>query len=294
MFYLLFGNYLVKRSALTQADYLAIKHKVQEAGVKLGLIAVSEGLLTQKQADEVNRLQACMDHRFGDIAQEKGYLTEANVEHLLSLQENTYHKFIQLLIDQDLLTLDEITGYLKDYQSENGYTDSQMAIFKSGDTESVIPLLLHIDSKMHSELISLTIRNLIRFIDSNICIMKCYTTTEYEFENLAIQTAAGDHSIQLGFSGNADSLLTIANRFAEEEFTEIDADSYDAICEFINCINGQYATKLSEDDIEIDMLPPNFYANQKMICDTLIVVTLICAENHFDLVLSIDSPIEYM
>ncbi|MDO5294574.1 MAG: chemotaxis protein CheX [bacterium] len=294
MFYLLFGNYLVERSAISEADYLAIKHKVQETNVKLGLIAVSEGLLTITQTNEVNRLQACMDKRFGDIATEKGYLTKDELTHLLSLQETSYSKFIQLLVNCNLLTLDEIAIYLKDYQSLKGYTDSQMAILKSEDNDAVIPILLQLENKMHTELISLTIRNLIRFIDPEIYITKSYITNEYAFENLAIQAAMGDHNIQLGFSGNQESLLQIANIFADEEFSAIDADSYDAICEFINCINGLYATKLSEDDIEIDMLPPYFYSNQKMKCENLAVVTVNFAEYAFDLILSIDSPIEYM
>ena len=31
----------------------------------------------------------------------------------------------------------------------------------------------------------------------------------------------------------------------------------DAVCEFINCTNGLYASKLSQDNIELDMLPPS-------------------------------------
>ena len=30
----------------------------------------------------------------------------------------------------------------------------------------------------------------------------------------------------------------------------------DAACEFLNCNNGLYATKLSNEDVELDMLPP--------------------------------------
>ncbi|MDO5521582.1 MAG: chemotaxis protein CheX [bacterium] len=294
MFYLLFGNYLVERSAISETDYLAVKHKVQETNVKLGLLAMSEGLMTLTQANEVNRLQACMDKRFGDIATEKGYLNKEQVDHLLSLQETSYSKFIQLLVNKNLLTLDQIAIYLKDYQSLKGYTDSQMATLKSEDNEAVIPILLQLESQMHSELISLTIRNLIRFIDPEIYVTNSYIANDYVFENLAIQAATGDHNIQLGFSGNQESLLQIATIFADEEFTEIDADSYDAICEFINCINGLYATKLSEEDINIDMLPPYFYANQKMKCNNLVVVTVNFSDYTFDLILSIDSPIEYL
>lgn len=60
----------------------------EKGEVKLGLIAVSEKLLTQEQADKINRKQALEDKRFGDIAVEMGYLTESQVSRLLQLQGN--------------------------------------------------------------------------------------------------------------------------------------------------------------------------------------------------------------
>ena len=62
---------------------ISIQEKIR---VKLGLIAVSEGMLTLDQADAINRMQQVMDKRFGDIAVEKGYLTEAQVNSLLKMQ----------------------------------------------------------------------------------------------------------------------------------------------------------------------------------------------------------------
>lgn len=294
MFYLLFGQYLVERKLITESYFQHIKHKIQEASVKLGVIAVSEGLLTTSQAEAINRIQAGIDKRFGDIAMEKGYLTKGQIDNLLIMQGNTFLKFIQILIDEQKASLNDITEYLKDYQSEKGYTESQMAILRSGDFEEVLPIILRISDPMNSELICLTIRNLIRFIDPHVYVSKSVVTNEYTCENLAIQSAIGDHNIQLGFSGRKDSLLQIANIFADEEFEDIDADSYDAICEFINCINGLFATRLSENDINVDMLPPFYYTNTTLKCNNLVVVTVHFSDYSFDLILSIDSPIEYL
>ena len=48
--------------------------------------------------------------------------------------------------------------------------------------------------------------------------------------------------------------------YAEGSFYEkgetVDMDVLDAACEFLNCNNGLYATKLSHEDVELDMLPP--------------------------------------
>ena len=294
MFYLLFGNYLVKHNVLTATELLNIKNKLEETRTKLGLIAISEGLITTSQAEEINRIQTSQNKHFGDIAIENGYLTQTQVDNLLSLEDNSYFKFIQILVDEKDITLDTIISYLKDYQSSFGYTDCQMAILKTGDIKTSVPLLLNLETSMHKDLATLAILYLIRHISNDIYIENCYETKEYSFENLAIQSTTGDHIINLGLSGEEASLLQIANIFAGEEFLEIDADSYDAICEFINCINGSYAAKMSENDVQIDMLPPYFYSHHKLTCNHLVVVTLKFNHYTFDLVLSIDDAIEYV
>ena len=70
------GNYLMEKGLLTGEQFRDILNEQQKVRVKLGLIAVAEGLMTQEEADRVNQLQAGMDRFFGDIAVEKGYLIE--------------------------------------------------------------------------------------------------------------------------------------------------------------------------------------------------------------------------
>lgn len=76
MFDHIFGKYLVQAGKLTQDSLEEVIKYESSVRVKLGTIAVAEKLMTDKQAEEVNQLQAVMDKRFGDIAVEKGYLTE--------------------------------------------------------------------------------------------------------------------------------------------------------------------------------------------------------------------------
>ena len=79
----LLGNHLVQSGKLSAEQLTAVISKMDEVRVKLGLLAVAEGMMTIEQADEVNRFQATMDKRFGDIAVEKGYLTEELISNLL-------------------------------------------------------------------------------------------------------------------------------------------------------------------------------------------------------------------
>ncbi len=74
MFGLYFGDYLLEKNKISQSQYEDIMLQQKTSRAKLGFIAVSEKLLTTKQAEEVNEIQKQKDRRFGDIAIEKGYL----------------------------------------------------------------------------------------------------------------------------------------------------------------------------------------------------------------------------
>ena len=45
---------------------------------------------------------------------------------------------------------------------------------------------------------------------------------------------------------------------AKEEFEQIDMDSLDAAGEFLNCINGLYASAMSRQDKFLELMPPEY------------------------------------
>ena len=76
MFDRIFANYLVSEGKLDEKKLAEVFTSQAEKRVRLGVIAVSEKMMTIEQVEEVNQLQAIYDKRFGDIAIEKGYLTD--------------------------------------------------------------------------------------------------------------------------------------------------------------------------------------------------------------------------
>lgn len=58
MFDVYFGKYLQDTGVITEEQYLDIIEANRKNRVKLGLIAVADGLITEEQADEINRIQA--------------------------------------------------------------------------------------------------------------------------------------------------------------------------------------------------------------------------------------------
>ena len=293
MFGLYFGNYLVEKNKISWSQFEDSIMQRQKTRVKLGLIAVAEKLLTTKQAEEINEIQKRMDRRFGDIAIEKGYLLDEEVTYLLNMQGNSYLQFVQVLTEKNILTLGQIETYLQEYKLDNDFSDSDIDALKSGDIDRIIPVFIDVDVPFAGECISLTLRNIVRFISNNIVIKNEYKVKEYSFGSFAAQRMIGDKDILVGFACKNEELLQIASPFAKETFTALDEDSIDSVCEFINCINGLYASKLSHEDIHIDMTPPLYYTNKTITSDQdICVVPIMINGEHVDLLVTVTGQVE--
>lgn len=292
MFDQIFGNYLVHAGRISKEQLAEVIEYESTVRVKLGLIAVAEKLITQEQADEVNQLQAIMDKRFGDIAVEKGYLTEEQVSQLLKKQGNIYMLFVQTLIDKGFMTLEEIDEALNVYQDDHGFTHSDMDDLVSGDVERTVRLFLPANTDINDRLCGIAVRTLLRVINSNAYVSKAYLVDELAADNFAMQAMKGDHNIISGFAGSGNSLLAIAKPFAEEEFECVDLDALDAVGEFTNCINGLFATDLSAEGVDIDMVPPEFYENPVTLKgNQFCVFPIAMGEDVVNFILSVDSDI---
>lgn len=292
MFDQIFGNYLVQAGKLSSEKLDEVIEYESKVRVKLGTIAVAEKLMTEKQAEEVNQLQAVMDKRFGDIAVEKGYLTDDQVGQLLKKQGNAYMIFVQTLIDNNVLTMEEIEALLKQYQDDNGFTHSDMDDLVSGDIERIVKLFLPSNTDLHDRLCGIAIRTLIRLINSGAYVSKAFLVDQIVADNFAMQPINGDHDIISGFAGCKDSLLAIANPFAGEEFEEVDLDALDAVGEFTNCINGLFASEMSKEGVDIDMLPPEFFDHSVTISgEQFCVFPITIGYNVINFILSIDEKL---
>ena len=83
-----------------------------------------------------------------------------------------------------------------------------------------------------------------------------YELSSYHADFFACQMAHGDTDIMLGLSGDVKALLYLAGGFGREEYFEINEDSYDALCEVTNMINGKFAKMLEEEGVELEIVPP--------------------------------------
>lgn len=254
------GNYLLDKGLISYEQYRDLLVEQQKVRVKLGLIAVAEGLMTQEEADKVNRLQAVMDKRFGDIAVERKYLTEGQVEALLKKQGNAYLAFAQALENQQLMTVEQLEQYMIDYQHENQLTVSDIEDLKSDDVDRILPLYMPAGSDKYLNVAGTALRTIMRCVDTEIYPEKAYITQNCEADNAAMQLVEGERNIICCMSGKGQALLPTASIFGKEDFPEVNEDALDAIGELLNCINGLYASALSQSGISVELYPPEFSA----------------------------------
>ncbi len=264
MFAQLFGKYLIGKSIIKEDIFKEIVEKQKSVRVKLGTIAVAEGMLTEEQTETINSLQRQQDKRFGDIAIEKGWLTPEQMEALLSKQGNAYLQFVQLLTEKTGLTASDADQLVKAFQKDSGYTDSEMDALKADDIDNLIPLFV-VSSKPHiRELAALVARNLVRFVSSDFYIDKAQHVKEYVYDHLTCQELSGDDSVFVGIAsaGEDESFVKVASAFSKQDISSADVAAYDAIGEFINVTNGLYVTELSQKKVDLDMEPPISFSMQ--------------------------------
>lgn len=255
------GNHLVESGRITKEQLQDVLANAGKVRVKLGLIAVAEGFMTAAEAEEVNRLQAVMDKRFGDIAVENGYLTDEQVGALLKKQGDEYMVFLQTLVDLEIMDMAAAEQILADYQKENGLTDAQCEDLKSGEIDRILPIFLPAEADCYKEIIGVAVRTIIRCVDREICLSKGSMTDSLNGKNGSFQVVEAEDGGKtcVGLIEEDGGFLTTASLFAGEDFAQLDEDALDSCAELLNCINGIYASAKSKEDIELELLPPSMY-----------------------------------
>ena len=293
MFGQLFGKYLVEKGLLTEESYRDAIQKHLHVRVPIGTIAVAEGLLTETQVEEIHRLQKQFDKLFGDIAVEKGYLTKEQVTDLLRKQGNPYLQFLEVLLDAGVLTISQMDAEFAAFQKEKGFSEADIKALKHDDFEKLVPIFAFSSKPYVTNLVSLVLRNINRFITRDFYIDKIYHIKAMDYRCLAGQATVGDHTIQIGFASETDTaaFLKLASSIGGECYTEVGEDALDAACEFVNCISGLFAADLGELDVDMDMEPVYAFENQEIYGEVYVVPLYIDGEE-VKLIIDVDNEAE--
>lgn len=274
MFSQLFGHYLIDKRIITPDEYRATIENQLKVRVKLGTIAIAEGLLTEEQVDDINRLQMQQDKRFGDIAVEKGLLTDDQISALLAKQGNPYMQFVESITQSAGLSAGVIEKTLAVYQKENGFTDRDMEALKNDDIGALIPVFAKSDNPLVTEIAGLVIKNVNRFITRDYYIGHISKAKSLSYHCLAGQriTGSGTYYAALAASADDEAFQLVAGRFSGVKAARGSADSFDGVCEFINVNDGLFASDQSENSgREFELEPVEAYQDQKVTGDFYIL-----------------------
>ena len=252
------GSFLLDTGRIDEKMLRELIKKQDDTRVKMGLIAVAEGMMTLDQTNEVNILQSAMDQMFGDIAVAKGYLTDEQVDYLLKKQGNPFLMFVQTLIDNDVIKMDELDGILAEFCEKNGFSEEQLADFKTGAVNKIVPIFLPAECEKYSVIIGTVIRTLIRLVNRNTYIGKAEIIDTFPENDQVNQALIWEEGLVDGFSEDNGGLLELCSVFAHEDFTQLDEDSLDAAGELLNCANGLYVSSLSRRGVFLEITPPNY------------------------------------
>ncbi|GAU77392.1 chemotaxis protein CheX [Fusibacter sp. 3D3] len=262
MFNKYFGHYLLSKHIITKEQLIIVLSDKNKSRVKLGVLAIDAGYMTAAQVTEVHNLQAKKDRRFGDLAIENGFLTEEQLEVLLSKQQESHTTLGQVLMDEQIMSYDDYEQLLVQYKIDSGFSDDEIEILKSNDTDAILELFLDMGNteevKLFKAYVELFIRNIIRFVDRDVVIGKPYLTEVYAYQNYASQDIVGSYSMETGLSASDDVIIKFAMAYTNMSITEVNAMAKDAIGEFMNCQNGLFISNLYHKGINCNIEPQVF------------------------------------
>jgi hypothetical protein len=262
MFSQFFGNYLLQQKLISTDALRGVLALQDSVRVKLGVLAIDAGYMTAEQVNKVHRLQSWVDKRFGEIAIEEGFLDEDKLSNLLG-QQNSRHLLIsQALIDKNILTFEEVERALAQYKKDSGFSDAEFEALKKNDIDSVAAAFVKMpelgDDDVYASYFALFVRNLVRFIDTDVFLERAERVREEPFECLIHQEMDGRFKLFTGFAGPEDAMCCFAGRFAGMSLSCMDEVACDSLAEFINIQNGLFLSRLSNNWVELELVPSGF------------------------------------
>ncbi|SFG27512.1 hypothetical protein SAMN04487761_11061 [Lachnospiraceae bacterium C7] len=256
-----FGNFLLINKYVTKEQLFDAMQKQSNDRIKLGTLAISEGLMTAEEVDEVIIQQTHEDKKFGELAIEQGFLTNDEVLQLLKAQVPSFLQLAQTFVDEEILTNQDLANIITEYRSESEIYDLD---FTSDDQKDTIEKLfdnffvmsetpLSHYGRMYLELL---FNNFIRFIGEDFTPLDGSAITEFAPEKCVCQKVIGDYSVVTYIDMDEDTAVEFASRYVGDQFSEYDEYVSASLEDFINLHNGVFIVNVSNEDntdLELDI-----------------------------------------
>ncbi|MCD8038804.1 MAG: chemotaxis protein CheX [Lachnospiraceae bacterium] len=268
----LFGNYLVEKGKITLEALNALLAAKEEIKAGVEVIAIITKAMTPAAVKELSMNINKDSELFGEAAVDASIITDDKLDELLAYQSNAFMKFIQLLVDNGCLSYEDINHELDAFQQKSGFSDVQLNALIHDDVEQCVNIFVPLKSQNLKELTMTLVQTFRRIIDKDFYLEKAYTAHSIQLDKYACQTIAGDMHVRVYISAPGDGLLAIANYFTGDTYETVTDDALDSVGEFINCVNGVFATNMSYENTALDMNSPEYSAEGPFISNELLYV----------------------
>ena len=248
-----FGQFLLERGRISADALLAATNHQNQHNLKLGELAVKEGLITVEVADQINREQRRQDKPFGQIARELGKLTSAQIDQLLAKQKQVNITIEAAILAVNALSLNDVQAQLEVFRIEEGREQ-----------------MLHDESKAEIQwasgpafitCVELTDRLLQRVADVIVLPGACRSEVDWlsSAEMQYSVSFTGDWGAEYILRLSQDVAAKIASRMLDEDAPDTDLIS-DALKEFVNVVAGQICAALNNaHGLTCELSPPREY-----------------------------------
>lgn len=282
------AQYLLNNHLLTPEQVRDALEAAQGYGVKLGALAMNQGMMDARQVEIVHQLQGRHDKMFGEVAVSEGFLTENQVTQLLKAQKQSALSFGQAIIDRKFMTIKELERVTAEAENNNQLAAHQalgeIDIGKIDFTE------IEELKELYSEYVELFLRALTRFMDTAGVIVDIKEpSVRAQNTWLISQSMTGDVSISSAVMISEPVLLEMARRYSKEELARVDALAVDSVAEFLNMTNGLFAMNLSDHNREIDLKPQKCGKNVVPLGNKTVVIHISTGFGTIRLIIASDS-----
>gem|GEM_PF-2180525 len=239
-------------------------------GLYFGHYLLENNHITKAEADSIVGLHypACLDTlvEAGAFTKEEGaayfaqYLTEAELtsEDVGVIDSGNLTRILSVFLHFD--EEGAIEANLAAYQKEHHLSDEEMETLREeGDIVRLFPEYVNRDPAYYNRFVKITLESISRFVSDRVIIKKAHQARDYDFHCMACQELKGSHHIFLGIAGEEGNLLAVVNRFTGKGYDTLHDKAYDSICEFINTVNGMYASELSKENVYFNIVPPYYH-----------------------------------
>ena len=248
-----FGQFLLERGRITSQQLLAALDFQKSISMPIGILALERGWLNAAQIKDILEQQKHKTIGFGELAVQSNYLTQERVDELLQIQDISHRvRLGEALVLKGFITLEALDRELKEYNKETEKFASEVS--------SAFGTLAH--KNIVKTFTDLMLLMFTRFGKQDIIIERCESGKGKIrlFRWVISQKIAGENvEFNCLLSVPPKLLLQMASTMLDDTISTADELAIDASKEFVNIANGNACAKLSEDGINLTMLPPEIY-----------------------------------